>query len=437
MTSKLHNSHAGSGSGSDSDHENDHDHDHENENEKSNAWQPDADRIEECQHMSNRERNSDNSQSTKTELKLAFNLAFNHFDITIAQHITISAITGIYGDSGSGKSTLLRVIAGLEQRAKGQVSLNDVELQNSANRCFIKPEKRQIGLVFQDSRLFPHLTVYENLAYGANRQKNRKLTIEKVLNLTQLSQFQHQNVTQLSGGEKQRVSIARALLAEPKLLLLDEPFSALDKTTKAQMLTILKSIQQQLQLPMLYVSHSLSELQYIADQLVVVSAGKITQVAPIHQAINTLNSRGEANPKTSLSLTIAEHLPDYGLTRLALASAQEADHSIYLPLLEHTENQRLIGQQLPCMIYARDISISTTKPEHSSIVNHLPVIISAIKYSKTNALVTLNAGQQQFYAQISLWSAKRMALTIQTTVFIQFKANAVHSYHYTEPKIHA
>lgn len=368
-----------------------------------------------------------------SRLTLAFKLAFDSFEITVEKSISISAITGIYGDSGSGKSTLLRVIAGLEPRAKGLVSLNDTLLQNSDNKCFIRPEKRQIGLVFQDSRLFPHLSVYENLAYGAKRQTKRKLSIEKVLALTQLSQLQHQNVTQLSGGEKQRVSIARALLAEPKLLLLDEPFSALDKTTKSRMLTILKEIQQQLQLPMLYVSHSLSELQYIADQLVVVSAGKISQTAAIHQAIHDLNSRGETSPKTSLSLTVAEHLPDYGLTRLSLPKTQGASHSIYLPILEQTNYQRLIGQQLPCIIYARDISIITTKPVHSSIVNHLPVTITAIQYSKTNALVTLKTGEQQFYAQISLWSATRMALTTQATVYIQFKANAVHSYHYTEP----
>jgi molybdate transport system ATP-binding protein len=372
-------------------------------------------------------------------LALAFKLAFSHLEISIRQNISISAITGIYGDSGSGKSTLLRVIAGLEQRAKGQVSLNGTVLQDSDNKGFIKAEKRQIGLVFQDSRLFPHLSVYQNLAYGAKRQTNRQLTIEKVLELTQLNQLQHQNVTLLSGGEKQRVSIARALLAEPKLLLLDEPFSALDKSTKAQMLTILKAIQQQLQLPMLYVSHSLSELQYIADQLVVVSAGKITQVAPIHQAIHQLNSRGETSPKTSLSLTIAEHLPDYGLTRLTLPATRSTskNHNIYLPILEQSNSQRLISQQLPCIIYARDISISKTKPEHSSIVNHLPATISVIQYRKTNALVTLKTSEQEFYAQISLWSAKRMALTTHSKVYIQFKANAVHSYYFTEPTANA
>lgn len=373
---------------------------------------------------------SDNPHATS--LALAFKLAFNSFVISVEQEIHISAVTGVYGDSGSGKSTLLRIIAGLEQQAVGKISLNGKSLQDSAKKQYIKAEKRQIGLVFQDSRLFPHLSVYQNLAYGAKRQKNSQLSIEKVLTLTKLKSLQHQNVTQLSGGEKQRVSIARALLAEPKLLLLDEPFSALDKSTKSQMLTILKDIQQQLNLPMLYVSHSLSELQYIADQLIVVSAGKISTVNPIHQAIHQLNNAEETSPKTSLSLTVAEHLPDYGLTRLSLPIAQDKTASIYLPLLEQTITPSLLGQKLPCIIYARDISISITKPEHSSIVNHLPATIIEIQYGKTNALVTLKSGEQQFFAQISLWSKKRLALTIQSTVYIQFKANAVHSYHYTE-----
>ena len=398
------------------------------------------DSSEDLSNITDEQRAVEQSKSASpSTLALAFKLAFTHLEITIEQNISISAITGIYGDSGSGKSTLLRVIAGLEQRAKGQISFNSTVLQDSDNKCFIKAEKRQIGLVFQDSRLFPHLSVYQNLAYGAKRQIHRKLSIEKVLELTQLNQLQHQNVTLLSGGEKQRVSIARALLAEPKLLLLDEPFSALDKSTKSQMLTILKVIQQQLQLPMLYVSHSLSELQYIADQLVVVSAGKINRVAPIHQAIHQLNSQGETSPKTSLSLTIAEHLPDYGLTRLSLPTTKSTrkNYNIYLPILEQGHSQRLLGQQLPCIIYARDISISKTKPEHSSIVNHLPAIISAIQHGKTSALVTLKTSEQPFYAQISLWSAKRMALTTQSRVYIQFKANAVHSYLYTEPTPHA
>lgn len=374
-------------------------------------------------------------------LAMSIDIAFEHFNLAIEDTIELSGIIGIFGQSGSGKSTLLRIIAGLEKAATGQITIDENELQNTASKNFIKPEHRKIGLIFQDSRLFPHLTVYENLAYAAKRKLSGKLSIEQVVALTELSQLQHQNVTSLSGGEKQRVSLARALLAEPKLLLLDEPFSALDKKTKSQMLTILKSIQQQLNLPMLYVSHSISELQFIAEQMIIISAGKMSPVTPIHQAIHQLNNHNEVAAKTSLSLTIAEHLSDFGLSRLLLSDDNNANNSkiksIYLPLLDHDKHQAMLGKKLPCIIYARDISISTTKPEHSSIVNQLAATITAIKHSDTTALVTVQCAEQKFYAQISLWSAKRMALTLNLSVYIQFKANAVHSFHATEPSTYA
>ncbi len=369
-------------------------------------------------------------------LTITTNISFEQFNLSVNEELTLAGITGIFGESGSGKSTLLRIIAGLEKRADGQLNFNGKELQNSKKRHFTKPEHRNIGLIFQDSRLFPHLSVLENLTYAVKRKHQPVLSMEKILQLTQLTELQHQNVTRLSGGEKQRVSLARALLAEPELLLLDEPFSALDKKTKAQMLQIVKTIQQQLDMPMLYVSHSISELQFIAKQLIVMSDGSIGYIAPTHQAIHQLNSHEDIAVKTSLSLTITEHLPKFGLSQLAF-SAKSSDNHIYLPLLQQDQQQSTIGQLLPCIIYARDISISTTKPEHSSIVNQLPGTITEIKQGITSALVKVQCAQQEFYAQISLWSATRMALTLNSQVYIQFKANAVHSFHSTESENHA
>ena len=367
-------------------------------------------------------------------LTLSISITFEQFSLSVEQCLELDGITGIFGDSGSGKSTLLRIIAGLEKTVQGQVSFNSNELQNNNRKVFVKPEHRNIGLIFQDSRLFPHLNVLQNLSYAVKRNQQPTLTIGQVLHLTQLTELQHQNVTHLSGGEKQRVSLARALLAEPELLLLDEPFSALDKKTKAHMLQIVKTIQQQLNIPMLYISHSISELQFIAKQLLVMSSGKIDYIAPTHQAIHQLNNLDDVANKTSLSLSIAEHLTDFGLTRLSLA---DTSNNIYLPLLAHNIEQSDIGQLLPCIIYARDISISTTKPEHSSIVNQLAGNISEINQGTTSAIIIVQCSQQKFYAQISLWSAARMALTVGLPVYIQFKANAVHSFHLTEPSTHA
>ena len=381
------------------------------------------------------------AKSKAPTLAMSIDIAFTQFDLSIEHRVELSGIVGIFGESGSGKSTLLRIIAGLEKSANGQLCIDNTVLQNTESKHFVKPECRNIGLIFQDSRLFPHLSVYENLAYAVKRKSHGKLSIDQVLSLTQLTPLKHQGVTALSGGEKQRVSLARALLAEPTLLLLDEPFSALDKKTKSQMLTILKSIQRQLNLPMLYVSHSIGELQFIATKLMIISSGTISHVAPIHQAIHQLNNQDEVAAKTSLSLTVAEHLSDFGLSRLLLpqlsASHTSNAKSIYLPLLEHDKAQHMLGKKIPCIIYARDISISTTKPEHSSIVNQLAAAITTIKHGTTSALITLQCADQEFYAQISLWSAKRMALTLNLSVYIQFKANAVHTFHSTEPSIHA
>lgn len=368
-------------------------------------------------------------------LALDISLVFSGFSFSFKDVISLNGILGLYGHSGSGKSTLLRIISGIERNAKGKITINNETLQDSRNDIFVAPEKRRIGLIFQDSRLFPHLSVIGNLQFAKKRCKTNKLTIEKVIELTHLEPIKHQAVTVLSGGERQRVSLARALLAEPSILLLDEPFSALDKSSKSHMLSILKNVQRQLNMPMIYVSHSLTELQFIADDLIRVSNGIFESPQPIHQAVHQLNYQSQEVPKTSLTLTIKEHLVNYGLSRLSLNEHDSLEESVYLPLLD--QRQSRLGDTIRCMIYAGDISISTTKPEQSSIVNHLAATINTITLNETNALVTVNAFGQIFYTQISIWSVKRMALTQGKNIFIQFKANAVHSFQDMESLDHA
>jgi molybdate transport system ATP-binding protein len=349
-------------------------------------------------------------------LTLDFTVEHNDFALEINQHLPLLGITGIFGHSGSGKSTLLKVIAGLEKHAQGILKLNNDELLNSQAKNFIPAQQRNIGLVFQSSRLFPHLTVVENLYYGRKRQKITQLNFVEIIELTQLEPLLNKAVTQLSGGEQQRVALARALLAEPKLLLLDEPLSALDDKNKRLMLTLLKKVQQQLQLPMLYVSHSLAEIQQLADNLLVLSSGNVSNYGDIHQVIHQLTTTNEILHQTSLSLLVKEHLPEYGLTALALG-----EQKILMALNSQVNND----QKLRCIIAASDISVTLHEPSESSIVNHLHGKIVALVTDNSQVLLTVNCSGQDFFVTITAWSAKRLLLTLKQNIFIQFKANAV------------
>jgi len=361
---------------------------------------------------------------------LSINVMVEHDDflLSINEKISLTGITGIFGHSGSGKSTLLKVIAGLEKHVQGQLVINDSLaadlLLDSEAKKIVAPQQRNIGLVFQNSRLFPHLTVEENLRYGQTRRKNtlvnKPLDFDEIIALTKLDNLLSKSVEQLSGGEQQRVALARAILAEPRLLLLDEPLSALDDKNKILMLTLLTKVQKQLNLPMLYVSHSLAEIQQLANNLLVLSSGEITHYGDIHQVIHQLTTNNEILHQTSLSLTVKEHLAEYGLTSLALGEQQ-----ILMPFNRQVESDANANTNVRCIIAASDISVTLHEPSESSIVNHLQGTITSFEPCQSQVLLTVNCSGQDFFVDITAWSAKRLSLIVEQEVFIQFKANSV------------
>ncbi len=192
-------------------------------------------------------------------------------DFRLAVAATLDApVTGIFGPSGCGKSTLLGAVAGLVTPDRGRIVLDGEVLADTARRLMLPPQRRQIGLVFQDARLFPHLSVEDNLLYGFKRRApdERRFTLGDIAALLEIGHLLPRRPADLSGGEKQRVALGRAILYSPRLLLLDEPLSSLDNRRKAQILPFLRRVRDEVRIPMLYVSHAMEEIAYLTDTVV-------------------------------------------------------------------------------------------------------------------------------------------------------------------------
>lgn len=190
----------------------------------------------------------------------------------------------VVGESGSGKTTLMRLIAGLESPELGSISLYGAIFTN--NKKMVSPEKRQIGMVFQDHALFPHLTIYKNLAYGLSNKECIKDRVAELLNLVELEGYENRYPHELSGGQQQRIALARALAPKPKLLILDEPFSNLDTSLKLQLRNEVFSILKKTNVTTLFITHDMDDAIYIADEIVVLKNGKIIQQGTIEALYN-------------------------------------------------------------------------------------------------------------------------------------------------------
>jgi molybdate transport system ATP-binding protein len=197
-----------------------------------------------------------------------------------------SSATGIFGHSGSGKSTLLRCIAGLIRPGIGVIELDDETLFDSDRRIWVPPHKRRIGMVFQDARLFPHWSVRKNLNAGKKRTADRHYTEGQVIDLLQIGPLLSRAVHDLSGGEKQRIALARTLLSHPRLLLMDEPLSALDARLKSRILPFLDLIHRELHIPTLLVSHNLPEILQLSSRLILLKEGQVAAHGSLEKIVD-------------------------------------------------------------------------------------------------------------------------------------------------------
>ncbi|WP_019528348.1 molybdenum ABC transporter ATP-binding protein [Dasania marina] len=352
-------------------------------------------------------------------LSLAFNLQRDRLSLNIKGELANSGITALYGDSGAGKTSLLRCIAGLEQGAQGSIRFNNTIWQDDS--AFIPSHQRHIGYVFQDARLFPHLNVLQNLHYAYQRCHNKgsSYSLEQICAFLKLDHLLSQYPATLSGGEQQRVAIGRALLSQPQLLLMDEPLSALDQASRDEILDLLEQLPQQVNVPVIYVSHNMDEVSRLADHLVILEQGEICAQGPLLELCHRLDLRLNQQEQAASLLQgkIIGSDSQYQLAELSIGAQQ----SLWLHC------QRPIGEQLRLRIPARDVSISLSPQRDSSILNILPGCIVSILHqdNAAHAMVKLQVAEQYLLARITYKSLEQLQLAPGLNVYAQIKSVAL------------
>ena len=326
--------------------------------------------------------------------------------------------TALFGLSGSGKSSLINLVSGLINPDEGVIALNDRELFNSAQNVCVPINQRNIGYVFQDARLFPHYTVNGNLRYGMkNTSKDEFNYIVELLGIGHL--LKRYPIT-LSGGEKQRVAIGRALLTDPEILLMDEPLSALDLPRKRELMNYLERLSKEINIPILYVTHSLDELLRLAERVVLLTNGKVEAydvLESIWESPLFLPWKQENEQSAVLSLPVFMHNPSYKMTALSIG-----DQHIWINQVEAQ-----INEKVRICIHSSDVSISLNKVEQSSIRNTLYGRIVNILELENRVDLKLDIGGKHLWASISKWSFHDLALQLGQLVYAQIKAISVMS----------
>ena len=351
-------------------------------------------------------------------ISFELNLVRENFSLALKTELPASGFSAIYGASGAGKTTLLRWIAGLEKNTEGQLSFNNENWQEGTYH--LPTQKRKIAYVFQDARLFPHLNVAQNLDYAYRRRfNNNGPSIENVCDWFELRPLLQSNTTKLSGGEKQRIALARALLSSPQLILMDEPLGSLDRGSKERILSLLENIHQYFSAPIIYVSHDIEEVSRLAEHLLILDNGKINaQGALIELSSRTdLRLNHEEQAASIINARIHSHDIKYHLTELTIDKQ--------LPLFITNINST-IGNKVRVRIPARDVSITLQRPDNSSILNILPATIDAIeKTSNARMLVRVKIAEQFLLVRITHKSADRLHLTAGKAVYAQIKTVAL------------
>jgi len=328
-------------------------------------------------------------------------------------------VTALFGRSGAGKSTLVGMIAGLVRPARGRIVLNDRVLFDSEKAINLPARRRRVGVVFQEARLFPHLSVRRNLLYGqwAGGRRNAP-DLGAVCGLLGIQDMLDRSPDTLSGGEAQRVAIGRALLSAPDILLLDEPLSQLDGARRADILPWLDRLAHEAGTPIIYVSHAFDEITRLADNLIVISDGGVLASGPVEEVISRIDlgpATGRHEAGSLLRGEISSHDETYGLTTLSLNGADLTVPAIAGPA----------GTPVRLRIRARDVVLALERPSKISVRNIIAVTIAEIAFEEGPfAEVLTRVGDQNLRARITRRSAAELGLAPGVNAYALIKSVA-------------
>jgi len=314
-------------------------------------------------------------------------------------------VVALFGRSGCGKSTLINLIAGLLEADAGRITLDGTALLDTERGVKVPPERRGIGYVFQDARLFPHLSVAGNLRYASRRASAKHIvSLDSVVDLLDLGRMLNRRTHQLSGGERQRVAIARALLSQPRLLLLDEPLASLDAARREEVLPYLENLRDRLSIPMVYVSHDFDEVLRLATYVVLMAEGKTIAQGDVGSMSLNPSLRaiiGADAVGAILDGTVAGADAPGGLTRIRVGMGEIKVKPMAVP----------IGTRLRVQLLARDIIVATEQAQHLSVRNQLAgTVITVTRDDDDSDLIAIDIGGATVMARVTQAASKELML---------------------------
>lgn len=351
----------------------------------------------------------------------------NDFKLNISVTTSSTGITGIYGPSGSGKTTLFKIISGLIRGTKEVITLNNEVICNYKTNKWTPSHKRNFGYVFQDTRLFPHLNVKKNLTFAQKINKNKnykKISLNKIIDSLGLEELLFKKTHHLSGGQKKLIAIGRALMMDPKVLLLDEPLAGIDHERKKNIISFLNDLSINSNIPILYISHDLNEIKKLANWVITLKSGKVSKFGSIEQVteeIDLSNIKQGKETKIILTANIINHSESNNLTILKIG-----EQNLYIPLIEQK-----INTLVKIEIKPQDVGIAIRKPRDVSFLNILSGKITTIVKNEKNMFVHLkiNLGSEQkpkyIWSQITKVAEEKLRVQVGHSIFVLFKTMSI------------